>query len=316
LHVYILRRLTFSIPALVLTSIIVFGLMHIVPGDVIVAKLADSGRVRPADVQQMKHQYGLDKPLYQQYAIWIGRVVRGDLGHSIYTNDSISSSLKQALPVTIELGVLSLGVAVLLGVTLGTVSAVYRNTTRDYSSRILAIVGLSAPDFWLGTLMVTFLAIWFGWSPPLKYFPLLTHPLENLGQFILPALIVGYRFSCTIMRITRSSLLEVLREDYVRTAAAKGLQYWAVISRHALKNAFLPVVTIIGGQLAVLLGGLVIIEQIFGLPGLGRLALQGLTFRDYPLVLADVMVFATIVIFVNLFVDVSYGWLDPRIRYR
>jgi len=316
MQTYILRRLTFSIPALLLTSLIVFGLLHLIPGDVIVAKLGDSGRVRQADVLQMKHEYGLDKPLYEQYGIWIGRIVRGDLGHSIYTNESIGRSLQAALPVTIELGLLSLAISIALGVTLGTVSAVYRNTPGDYTSRIVAIVGLSAPDFWLGTLMVTFLAIWFGWSPPLRFYPLFAHPLDNLGQFILPALVVGYRFSCTIMRITRSSLLEVLREDYVRTAAAKGLRHWAVISRHALKNAFLPVVTIIGGQLAVLLGGLVIIEQIFALPGLGRLALQGITYRDYPLVQADVMVFATIVIFVNLFVDVSYGWLDPRIRYR
>jgi peptide/nickel transport system permease protein len=313
---YIARRLTFSLPALLLTSLFVFGLMHIIPGDAIVAKLAGQGTVRQADVELMKHQYGLDKPLYEQYGIWLWRIARGDLGHSIYTGESIGRSLKAALPVTAELAVLSLAVSVVLGVTFGIISAVRRNTAGDYASRLLAIIGLSAPDFWLGTLMVTFLAIWFGWSPPLRSYSFVGHPLDNLGQFVLPALIVGYRASCTIMRITRSSMLEVLREDYVRTAAAKGLRERAVIYRHALKNAFLPVITIMGGQLAVLLGGLVIIEQIFALPGLGRLALDGLTFRDYPLVQADVMLFATIVIFVNLAVDVSYGWLDPRIRYR
>jgi len=316
MQTYILRRLTFSIPALVLTSLIVFGLMHIIPGDVITAKLADQGTVRKADVDLMKHQYGLDKPLYEQYVIWVGRIARGDLGHSILTSESINQSLSRALPVTVELALLSLGVGIVLGVSLGIVSAVARNSPGDYVSRVVAIVGLSAPDFWLGTLLVTFFAIWFGWSPPLRFYPLLTNPLSNLAQFILPALIVGYRFSCTIMRITRSSLLEVLREDYIRTASAKGMRQQSVIFRHALKNAFLPVITIIGGQLAVLLGGLAIIEQIFALPGLGRLALQGLTFRDYPLVQADVMVFATLVICVNLMVDVSYGWLDPRIRFR
>lgn len=315
MQTYILRRLTFSIPALLLTSLIVFGLMHIIPGDVIVAKLADQGTVRPAEIQLMKHQYGLDKPLYEQYGIWLGRILRGDLGHSIYTSASIGQSLKAAIPVTIELGLLGLSVSVFLGVSLGIFSAVWRNTMGDYASRLIAILGLSAPDFWLATLLVTFFAIWFGWSPPLRFYPLFSHPISNLGQFILPALIVGYRFSCSIMRITRSSLLEVLREDYIRTASAKGLRQWVVVYRHALKNAFLPIITIVGGQLAVLLGGLVIIEQIFALPGLGRLAIEGITFRDYPLVQADVMVFATIVILVNLMVDVSYGWLDPRIRF-
>jgi peptide/nickel transport system permease protein len=316
MQTYILRRLTFSLPALLLTSLIVFTLMHIIPGDVIVAKLADQGTVRKADIDLMKHQYGLDKPLYQQYGIWLGRILRGDLGHSILTSEPINESLMRALPITIELALLSLLVGILLGVSLGIISAVSRNTPGDYVSRIVAIVGLSAPDFWLATLLITFFAIWFRWSPPLKSHPLLSDPISNIGQFILPALIVGYRFSCTIMRITRSSLLEVLREDYIRTASAKGMRQQSVIFRHALKNAFLPVITIIGGQLAVLLGGLAIIEQIFALPGLGRLALQGLTFRDYPLVQADVMLFATMVILINLVVDVSYGWLDPRIRYR
>lgn len=316
MQTYIVRRLTFSLPALLLTSVFVFGLMHIIPGDVIVAKLADQGTVRKADIDLMRHQYGLDKPLYEQYGIWLGRIARGDLGHSILTSEPISESLRRSLPVTIELALLSLLIGVVLGVSLGIVSACTRNTPGDYLSRVVSIVGLSAPDFWLGTLLVTFFAIWFGWSPPLRSHPFLSDPLANLGQFILPALIVGYRFSCSIMRITRSSLLEVMREDYIRTASAKGMRQQAVIFRHALKNAFLPVITIIGGQLAVLLGGLAIIEQIFALPGLGRLALQGLTFRDYPLVQADVMLFATLVILVNLVVDVSYGWLDPRIRFR
>jgi peptide/nickel transport system permease protein len=313
---YILRRLLFSIPVLLLTSVIVFGLLHTVPGDVIVAKLADQGTVKKEDIDTMRRQYGLDKSLPQQYFIWLGRIVRGDLGISIYTDEAIQTSLRRTFPVTAEIAVWSMLLAVLIGVPVGIVSAVFRNTAADYLSRVVAILGLAAPDFWIATLAITFLAIQFHWLPPVGYHKLWDDPAANLQQFALPALVVGYRLSASIMRMTRSTLLEVLREDYVRTAQAKGLRERSVIFRHALKNAFLPVVTIMGGQVAFLLGGSVIIETIFALPGMGRLALQGLTFRDYPLVQTLVMVFATIVVLANLAVDVSYAWLDPRIRYQ
>ena len=316
MQAYILRRLAFSVPVLLLTSIIVFGLLHSVPGDVIVAKLADQGTVKKEDIELMKRQYGLDKPLPQQYFIWLGRILRGNLGISIYTEEEIQTSLRRSFPVTLELAVWAMLIAVLLGVPIGIISAVFRNTPGDYIGRVAAILGLSAPDFWVATMAITFLAIQFHWIPPVRYRPITQDPISNLQQFALPALVIGYRLSATIMRMTRSTLLEVLREDYVRTAHAKGLRERAVIFRHALKNAFLPVITVMGGQIAFLLGGAVIIEQIFVLPGMGRLAIQGLTFRDYPLVQTLVMVFATIVVFANLAVDVSYAWLDPRIRYR
>ena len=316
MQTYILRRLAFSIPVLLLTSLIVFSLLHAVPGDVITAKLADQGTVKPEDIEQMRREFGLDKPLPQQYVIWLGRLARGDLGSSIYTEEKILTSLRRSFPVTMELAVWAMLIAIAIGVPLGIVSAVFRDTPGDYVGRIVAILGLSAPDFWIATMAITFLAIQFHWIPPVEYKPITVDPAANLQQFALPALVIGYRLSATIMRMTRSTLLEVLREDYVRTAHAKGLRERVVISRHALKNAFLPVVTIMGGQIAFLLGGSVIIEQIFVLPGMGRLAIQGLTFRDYPLVQTLVMVFATIVLLANLAVDVSYAWLDPRIRFK
>jgi peptide/nickel transport system permease protein len=316
MHRYVLRRLAFTIPVLLLTSVIVFGLLHTIPGDVIVAKLADQGTVKKEDIELMRHQYGLDKSLPEQYVIWLGRIVRGDLGNSIYTEEAIGTSLKRSFPVTLELAVWAMLIAIVIGVPVGTVSAVFRNTPGDYLGRVVAILGLSAPDFWVATMAITLLAIQFHWIPPVHYHRLWDDPVANLKQFVLPALVIGYRLSASIMRMTRSTLLEVLREDYVRTARAKGLREQAIIYRHALKNAFLPVVTIMGGQVAFLLGGAVIIEQIFVLPGMGRLAIQGLTFRDYPLVQTLVMVFATIVLLANLAVDVSYAWLDPRIRYR
>lgn len=313
---YILRRLIFAVPVLLLTSVIVFSLLHTVPGDVIVAKLADQGTVKKEDIEMMRRQYGLDKPLPQQYLIWLGRLARGDLGISIYTEEAIQTSLRRSMPVTLELAVWAMLISVLIGVPMGILSAVFRNTPGDYVGRVVAILGLSAPDFWVATMAITFLAIQFQWIPPVRYQPLWEDPVSNLKQFALPALIVGFRLSAAIMRMTRSTLLEVLREDYVRTAHAKGLRGRSVVFRHALKNAFLPVITIMGGQIAFLLGGAVIIETIFVLPGMGRLAVQGLTFRDYPLVQTLVMIFAGIVVLANLAVDVSYAWLDPRIRYR
>ncbi len=315
MQTYILRRLAFSVPVLLLTSILVFSLLHMVPGDVIVAKLADQGTVKPEDIELMRRQYGLDKPLPQQYLIWLGRLARGDLGISIYTEEAIQTSLRRSFPVTMELAIWSMLIAVAIGVPIGITSAVFRNTPGDYGGRLVAILGLSAPDFWIATMVITVLAIQFQWVPPVGYRPITEDPVSNLQQFALPALIVGYRLSATIMRMTRSTLLEVLREDYVRTAHAKGLRERSVVFRHALKNAFLPVITVMGGQIAFLLGGAVIIETIFALPGMGRLAIQGLTFRDYPLVQTLVMVFASIVILANLAVDISYAWLDPRIRF-
>ncbi len=315
MQTYILRRLIYAVPVVLLTSLLVFGLLHLVPGDVIVAKLADQGTVKPSDIVQMKHQYGLDKSLPEQYGIWVGRILRGDLGHSIYTGRSINASLRDAFPVTIELTVLAMLFGVAIGVPIGVISAAFRGSGIDYAGRVFAILGLSAPNFWVASMAITYMAIWFGWIPPLTYRSFTQDPLANLEQLVLPALVIGYGLGAVIMRMTRSTLLEVLREDYVRTARAKGIGPAAVIIRHAFKNASLPVVTIMGGQLAVLLGGAIIIETIFALPGLGRLALEGLTFRDYPLVQALVMVFTIIVIGTNLLVDLSYAWLDPRIRF-
>jgi len=315
MQIYIMRRLLYSVPVIVLTSVIVFSLLHIVPGDVIVAKLADQGTVKKSDIEQLRRQYGLDRSLPEQYGIWVGRILRGNLGHSIYSDRSIGRTLRDAFPVTIELTFFAMLFGVAMGVPMGIVSAAFRGSWFDYFGRVIAILGLSAPNFWLASMALTYLAIWFGWIPPITYHRLTADPVANVEQILLPALVIGYGLAASITRMTRSSLLEVLREDYVRTAQAKGLRGHVIVLRHALKNAFLPVITIMGGQLAVLLGGAIVIETIFALPGLGRLALEGLTFRDYPLVQAIVMVFTLIVICTNLLVDLSYSWLDPRIRY-
>lgn len=313
---YIIRRLLYSLPALLLTTIIVFGILHTTPGDVIVAKLADQATLSQESIDKLKREYGLDKPEYQQYLIWLRRIVTGDLGTSIYTSESIADTLKDRFPITLQLAIQSIIIGVALGVSVGVVSALYPDKPIDYTGRLVAIFGLAAPNFWIATVTLTALAILLGWIPPAGYRPFWEDPGTNLQQFMLPSVIIGFGLSASVMRMTRSTLLEVMREDYIRTAYAKGLAQRIIIVRHALKNAFLPVITIIGGQISGLLSGTVIIESIFALPGLGRTALDGITFRDYPLVQTIVLIFAIKVIVLNLVVDLSYAWLDPRVRYQ
>lgn len=313
---YIIRRLLYSLPALLLTTIIVFGILHTTPGDVIVAKLADQATLSQESIDKLKREYGLDKPEYQQYLIWLRRIVTGDLGTSIYTSESIADTLKDRFPITLQLAIQSIIIGVTLGVSVGVVSALYPDKPIDYTGRLVAIFGLAAPNFWIATVTLTALAILLGWIPPAGYRPFWEDPGTNLQQFMLPSVIIGFGLSASVMRMTRSTLLEVMREDYIRTAYAKGLAQRIIIVRHALKNAFLPVITIIGGQISGLLSGTVIIESIFALPGLGRTALDGITFRDYPLVQTIVLIFAIKIIVLNLVVDLSYAWLDPRVRYQ
>lgn len=313
---YIIRRLLYSLPALLLTTIIVFGILHTTPGDVIVAKLADQATLSQESIDKLKREYGLDKPEYQQYLIWLRRIVTGDLGTSIYTSESIADTLKDRFPITLQLAIQSIIIGVALGVSVGVVSALYPDKPIDYTGRLVAIFGLAAPNFWIATVTLTALAILLGWIPPAGYRPFWEDPGTNLQQFMLPSVIIGFGLSASVMRMTRSTLLEVMREDYIRTAYAKGLAQRIIIVRHALKNAFLPVITIIGGQISGLLSGTVIIESIFALPGLGRTALDGITFRDYPLVQTIVLIFAIKIIVLNLVVDLSYAWLDPRVRYQ
>ena len=316
MHKYVLRRVLLVVPVLVLSSLVVFGLLRVMPGDALTALMAESGNVSPRELQKLRKDLGLDRPYHEQYLLWIWQLVTFNPGYSIFTGDAISVSLKKSIPVTIELAVLAMAFGLLIAIPVGVLSATRQDKPADYIGRLVAISGLSFPDFWLGTLVITFAAIWFNWIPPIGYTSVWASPWTNIQQFLLPAALLGFRLSSATMRMTRSTLLEVLREDYVRTAWAKGLGQRLIIYKHALKNALIPVITIVGGQLGGLLAGTVIIETIFALPGMGRLTVEAIIYRDYPVVQTNVMLVATVLVTLNLLVDLTYAWLDPRIRYQ
>jgi peptide/nickel transport system permease protein len=316
MYTYALRRLLLAIPVLLLASVIVFSLMRVMPGDALTALMAESGNVSERELQKLRKDLGLDRPYHEQYFLWVWQMLTFNPGYSIFTSEPISVALKQAIPVTVELALLGMGMGLLIAIPVGVLSATRQDKFADYMGRMVAISGLSLPDFWLGTLVITFAAIWFAWMPPLGYTSLWEAPWTNLQQFLLPAAVLGFRLSAATMRMTRSTLLEVLREDYVRTARAKGLVERVVIYKHALKSALIPVVTIVGGQLGTLLAGTVIVETIFALPGMGRLTVEAILFRDYPVVQTNVMLVAATLVTLNLLVDLTYAWLDPRIHYR
>ena len=315
MYKYVIRRLLLSIPVLLLSSLIVFGLMRVMPGDALTVLMGESGNVSAKDLQKLQKELGLDRPYVEQYGIWLWQMVSLNPGYSIFTNEPITVALKKAIPVTLELAALAIILGLIIAIPVGVLSATRQDTPSDYVGRVVAVSGLSMPDFWLGTLVITFAAIWFRWIPPIGYVSLWESPWRNLQQFLLPAAILGFRLSAATMRMTRSTVLEVLREDYVRTAWAKGLAGRIVVYKHALKNALIPVITIVGGQLGVLLAGTVVVETIFALPGMGRLTVEAILYRDYPIVQTNVMLVAATLVTLNLVVDLTYAWLDPRIRY-
>jgi peptide/nickel transport system permease protein len=312
---YIAQRLTIGAVTLFGMSIVIFLLLRLAPGNIVDILFSTGGYVNPSERAAIERELGLDKPVWAQYVDWIRQMAVGDLGKSYRYDLPALEIIKPLVPVTLELAVLSLIISVLLGVPAGVISAVRQDTGLDYVLRVVSLAGLSMPSFWLGMVIILGLVSWIGWIPPVTY----VRPSENFPlhaiQFLLPALAVGYRSSALIMRFTRSSLLEVLREDYVRTAWAKGQTGRVVIWRHALKNAILPVVTVIGIEFAFLIGGLVVTETVFNLPGLARFLVQAILWRDYPIVQNLVMLIAIVVIASNLIVDMLYGFLDPRVRY-
>ena len=316
MHKYVLRRLLLALPVLLLSSLIVFGLMRVMPGDALTVLMGESGNVGAKELAKLRRDLGLDRPYHEQYALWLWQMVSLNPGDSIFTNEPIPVSLRKAIPVTLELTALAMIIGLVVAVPIGVLSATRQDSTSDYVGRVVAVSGLSLPDFWLATLVITFAAIWFHWIPPIGYVSLWDSPWKNLQQFLLPAAVLGFRLSAATMRMTRSTVLEVLREDYVRTAWAKGLGGRIVVYKHALKNALIPVVTIVGGQLGVLLAGTVVVETIFALPGMGRLTVEAILFRDYPVVQTNVMLVAATLVTLNLVVDLTYAYLDPRIRYR
>ena len=316
---YIARRLMLFVPSLVGASILIFVLMRMVPGDIaeilVYQTGTESSTIQQKQIQQIREELGLNRPVVVQYLSWLGNAIRGDFGYSYTQRRPVTDILKERFPRSMELAFLTIVAAIVWAIPLGVISAVRQNSWADYLVRLVSISGLSLPIFFTGVLILYGLVRFFRWLPPLEFVAFVDNPLENLKQLIWPALAQAYYISAPITRLTRSQMLEVVRQDYVRTARAKGLAERAVVYRHALRNSLLPVVTFIGWWGGRLLGGIVIMEIIFAIPGMGTALVQAVSYRDYPTVQAIIFVMALIFLTINLFVDLLYGWLDPRIRY-
>ena len=315
---YMIRRLLLGVVGLIGVSIAIFILMRIVPGDVALIVLkgpTGEGEATPQQVADMRHKLGIDRPMVVQYFTWVKNMATLDFGKSLATGDSVRSIMARRLPVTFELATLTMVFASVLAIAIGVICAVWQDTWVDYALRVFTIAGLAVPSFWAGTIVVLVLVIVFHWMPPVGFEPVWKDPVRNLKQIVWPALALGLVYMGTASRMTRSQMLEVFRQDFVRTAFAKGLRERTVIYRHTLKNALLPVITIMGIQYAFLLGGTVVMEQIFNLPGLGKTLLSAIGSRDYPVIQTLVMFFAVVILAANLLVDLLYAVLDPRVRY-
>jgi peptide/nickel transport system permease protein len=315
---YILKRLLAMIPTLLGVAVLIFVLLRVVPGDVVEARyLTQGSQFQSQDLMnQERAKLGLDQPLWKQFTTWMAGIARFDFGLSMWTGSPISEEIKLRFALSLQLAIMASLLAQLLAIPLGILAAVKQDTWVDYAVRVFSIAGLATPSFWLGILMILTMLIVFHWIPPMIFTPLWVNPWQNLEQLIWPALAIGYRYSAVGTRMMRSAMLEVLREDYIRTARAKGLWMKLILSRHALKNAILPVLTVMSLEFAFLLGGLVVTEQVFNLNGLGMLFVEAISHRDYTLTQALVLLVATFFLFVNFFVDIAYGLIDPRIRYR
>ncbi len=314
---YIIRRVLLIIPTLFLASIILFFIIRLIPGDIvdlIAGQMAQFGQ--PADRGAIEHSLGLDVPIYVQYGRWIGNIVlHGDFGVSLWRGIPVAQEIISRWPITLELGIIGLLISIVIALPIGIYSAVRQDTFSDHASRSVAILLMAVPGFWIATMIVVFPSIWWGWSPPITYIALSQDLIGNVKMFLLPAFVVGVTIAGVIMRMTRTMMLEVLRQDYIRTAWSKGLAERVIVLRHAVKNGLIPVITIIGLQAPVLLGGVVVIEQIFNLPGLGLLLVESIGYRDYPLVVGIMLFFGVGMTIINLLVDITYSLFDPRIRY-
>ena len=334
MRAYIIRRLLLIIPTLFILTILVFLAVRFLPGDVIdviMSKMFDPSDPLAVDREAVERMLGLDVPVHVQYGRWIGvlptpdwvgeyhfkGLLQATLGESLYGGYlSVEEEIIGRLPLTIELGVMAIVIGLVIALPVGTYSAIRQDTVADYLGRTAAVIGLATPNFWLGIMVMIYPVIWWGWTPPMEWVPFTEDPLGNLGMFLIPSLILGTASAAATMRMTRTMMLEVLRQDYIRTAWSKGLKERVVIIRHALKNALIPVVTLIGLQLPILVGGSVIMENIFNLPGLGRLMVNALHDRDYPVVSGINLFFGAVIMGNNLLIDLIYPYLDPRVRYR
>ncbi|MCZ6730035.1 MAG: ABC transporter permease [SAR324 cluster bacterium] len=314
---YFIRRILLMIPTLLGVAIVVFVLMRLIPGDIVELRLSgEGGMVDQADIDAMRAQLGLDKPVIMQFLSWLWGAIQFDFGNSMWTGRPLSLELEQRFQLTVQVALMASFFSVIIAIPLGTIAALRQDTWVDYAVRIFSIAGIATPGFWLGILIILGFLIFFQWMSPIKFVPFYVDPWENMIQLIWPALATGYRYSAVATRMTRSTVLEVLREDYIRTARAKGLVEQVVLVRHALKNAMLPVITVIGLEFAFLIGGLVVTEQVFNLNGLGKYFVESVANFDYTGVQALVMIVATTVVVMNFLVDITYAWLDPRIRYQ
>ena len=315
---YVIRRLLLVVPTLLILTVLVFMLVRFLPGNIIDMMESDLEALDwELDREGFLRLMGLDVPFYVQYARWIGGMfLHGTLGDSLFAGHTVEQKILAALPVTIQLGAMSFVLAQLIALPVGIYSAIRQDTPADYVARTIAIIGMATPNFWLALMVMIYPTIWWGWAPPIEYIPFTENPLGSIGMLIIPSVIVGTAMSAGTMRLTRTMMLEVLRQDYVRTARSKGLKERVVIYRHSVKNALIPIVTVVGGQIPILVGGSVIIENIFVLPGLGRLFVDALAQRDYPMVSGINLFFGSVILLNNLFVDLLYPFVDPRVRYR
>jgi len=320
MQAYVIRRLLLIIPTLFLVTVIVFGIIRLIPGDVIDLMAAEmvkqSGLGLELTAEHLRHAMGLDVPIHVQYGRWLGAALQGDLGKSLWTDRSVTEDLIRRLPISFELGFIALMTALFIALPIGTYSAIRQDTAGDYAGRTFAILALSLPSFWVGTMVIVYPSIWLGWAPHVQYIAFVDNPIGNLIQFGLPGVILGMALTGTTMRMTRTMMLEVLRQDYIRTAWAKGLRERTVVFRHALRNALIPVISMIGLILPILIAGSVVIEQIFTLPGIGLLLIEAINRRDYPIISGINLMVASFVLVINLFVDLTYAYLDPRVHYR
>jgi len=316
MRAYIVRRLLLIIPTLFLVSLIVFTTIRLIPGSVVDYIVSSYEFQTKADLATVRHELGLDKPMLEQYGIWMGQIiVHGNLGKSMIDQETVIEKVKARWPITVELGLLALFVAQLIAIPIGIYSAIRQDSVGDFFARSFAILAISIPNFFLATLVIVFPSIWWHYMPPLTVVSITKNLAGNLQMFIVPAIVLGVSMAGLTMRMTRTMMLEVLRQDYIRTAWAKGLKERVVVLRHALKNALLPIITIIGSQIPLLIGGSVIIENIFQLPGMGQLFINSISQRDYTLVSSIVLLYAVAIVIINLATDLTYGMLDPRVHY-
>ena len=312
---YVLRRLLLVIPTAIVVSLVVFSSVRLLPGDVVLANIEEDLSVSPERLEEMRESLGLNVPFWKAYPLWLAGLLKGDLGDSLWTGQPVSEMVAKRLPLSLEMAILAVALSTIIGIPLGILQAIRQDTWSDYLGRIIAISWLAIPSFWAATLLLVLPSLWWGYFPPLEYLEVWESPFTNLEKMFLPAIALAFRQAAAEMRMTRSTMLEVLRQDYMRTATAKGLRESVVVARHGLKNAMIPVLTIIGTEFGFILGGTVISEIVFGLPGLGRLTIEAVNVRDYTVIQGVVLVITLIYVGVNLGVDLLYGLFDPRIRY-